>query len=163
MSTSDHDPKPRRVRFTLAALLAAVALAALGIHWGIAVHRAQQANADYRDTLSKYESGLLMDDDVVFASQEALDADLGVPFANPNEAYAAQMRRMGTMRYRAEALMFPSTGAVRPIVLFTTHYELARRRFAKVAGEAQAKAVDQEFDFPYRNQVEGHPAYERQL
>ncbi len=68
------------------------------------------------------------------------------------------MRRLAKMRLYAEGLVFPSTGAFRPMVVFTTHYELALRQLAKVAGERYAESVDKEFDFPYRDQFNGHPA-----
>ena len=72
------------------------------------------------------------------------------------------MRQLGSLRLRAEG-QYPATGATRPIVEFTSHYELARRQLAAIAGEGDADAVDKEFAFPYRDQFDGHPASERSL
>jgi hypothetical protein len=124
------------------------------------VRRADAATAQAEKVIEAYRAQAATRDDVILACEDALAAGLAVPLRSRLAAYEAHLRRLGEMRYLAEA-QFPATGMTRPIVEFTSHYELARRRLAKVAGEAYANAVDGEFDFPYRDQTNGHPAAER--
>mgnify|MGYP006908207769 CR=1 FL=1 len=159
---SDSAPKRRWFRFSLTGLLICVAIVAVATHWGICVWRANTATADAESAIVRYQDELILPVDVVQASQEALEADLTVPMRSSRAAYESHMRRMGRMRLLVEG-QFPVTGAVRPIVEFTSHYELARRKLIQIAGEDYADQVDGEFDFPYRDQFEGHPAAERSL
>lgn len=164
MSEQATTPAPKRcwLRFSLASLLILIAIGAVCAHWALCIRRADAATAHAVEAIERYKAETLVRFDVILASQDALEADLAVPLRNPQKAYEAHLRRLGTMRLLAEQ-DFPSTRMIRPIVEFTSHYELARRQLAKLAGDEYANAVDREFDFPYRDQFEGHPALERGL
>ncbi|MEX2114377.1 MAG: hypothetical protein WD845_14380 [Pirellulales bacterium] len=155
-------PNRRWLRFSLAGLLAIVAAAAISIHWITCILRANAATAKAGEAMEAYSAQAVVAADVLLASQEALEADLSVPLRSHRGAYESHLRRLAQMRYRVES-EYPATGSVRPIVEFTSHYELALRNLAKVAGEQYAKKVDSEFQFRYRDQFEGHPAAERSL
>jgi hypothetical protein len=137
-----------------------VTVIAIGIHWTNCVLRANAATKKAKEAMESYRAQTVTSDDVVLACQEALDADLAVPLRPRRDAYESQLRRLGEMRLYVES-MYPGSGQVRPIVEFTSHYELARRRLANIAGESYADRVDREFRFFYRDQVNGHPASER--
>ncbi len=151
-----------RWRFSLAAALLAIAIVGIAIQWWTLSHRARVARAAADDAIAKYDAGLLMGIEVIEAFQHALEADLAAPMHSDRTAYEDHLRRLGQMRLKVEN-WYPATGNWRPIVEFTSHYELARRKFADVAGKRRAEAVDAEFDFPYRDQVDGHPATVRSL
>jgi hypothetical protein len=151
-----------RWRFSLAAIFLAMAIFAVAVQWWLLSHRAQVARTAAEDAIAKHNAGLLMGIDVIEAFQHSLEADLAVPMHSERLAYETHLRRLGRMRLQAEN-QYPATANWRPIVEFTTHYELARRKFALVAGKRRAAAVDAEFDFPFRDQVNGHPAAVRSL
>jgi hypothetical protein len=151
-----------RWRFSLAAALLAIAVVGIATQWWLLSRRAQLARAAADDAIAQYDSGLLMGIDVIEAFQHALEADLSVPMHSERTAYETHLRRLGQLRLRAEN-QYPATGNWRPIVEFTTHYELARRKFAQIAGQRRADAVDAEFHFPFRDQFNGHPAAMRSL
>ncbi len=158
------EPRPTRrwPRFNLAGLFFIVAVAAFSIYWISRILLANAAAGNAGKAMEAYSAQAVTSADVIMACEEALDADLAVPFRSRRGAYESHLRRLAKMRYRVE-LEFPATGSVRPIVEFTSHYELALRRLANVAGERYANEVDSEFPFPYRDQYEGHPAAERSL
>ena len=149
-------------RFGLASCLIFVAISVVCTHWFLCVRRASIATARVDEVIEMYSAGTVLTADVLMAFQQSLDADLAVPMRSQLAAYETHMRRLGKMRALVEG-EFPATGMVRPIVEFTSHYELARRQLAKIAGEEYANAVDSEFDFPFRDQIDGHPAAERGL
>ncbi|REK11906.1 MAG: hypothetical protein DWQ37_12855 [Planctomycetota bacterium] len=158
----ETQPTTRRrwFQFRLASVLIAVGITAFGTHWFVCHRRAATARAHARSVIDQYESALVLESDVVLALYQLLDAELAVPSSDRRAAHEAHMRRLGELRLRAEN-MFPGSGVTRPIVVFTSHYELAKQRLAHAAGEAYADSVDREFDFPYRDQFNGHPAAER--
>lgn len=151
-----------RWRFSLATLLLAMAIVAGAAQWWALSNRARVASAAAEDAIARYNAAVILEIDVIEAFQRALEADLAVPMHSDRTAYETHLRRLAQMRLQAEG-QFGATGSWRPIVEFTTHYELARRRFAEVAGQRRADAVDAEFDFPYRDQFNGHPAAVRSL
>lgn len=161
-SVMETQPAVRRrwFQFRLASVLIAIGIAAFGTHWFVCHRRAAAAQAEASKVINQYESGTVLESDVVLALYQALDAKLAVPSADRRAAYEAHMRHLGELRLGAEH-EFPGSGRTRPIVVFTSHYELAKDRLAEVAAEAYADAVDREFDFPYRDQFKGHPAAER--
>jgi len=151
-----------RWRFSLAAALLAIAIVGIAIQWWILSHRARLATAAADEAITRYDAGLLAGIDVIEAFQRSLEADLALPLHSNRTAYETHLRRLGQMRLKVEN-QYPATGNWRPIVEFTTHYELSRRKFTDIAGKRRAEAVDAEFDFPYRDQVDGHPAAFRSL
>lgn len=154
--------KRRWFSFGLASLFLFVAIVAAGTRWVYCIRHANDKTARAEEVMDMYRADAVLEIDVVVASQEALEADLEVPFRGRRTAIEAHMRRMGDMRQYVE-LMYPAAGDVRPIVEFTSHYELARRKLAQIAGDEYANSVDGEFGFPYRDQFEGHPAAVRAL
>ena len=91
-----------RFQFGLKTFLIFVAFAALFADWGRRYYVSWAAQKNFQMTRAKYEAETITAGELLTASKEWLNAELGVPFFSSAAAHAAQVDRIAWLRKMCE-------------------------------------------------------------
>ena len=86
--------KPIRFQFSIATLLALVAVSAVAAHWSATKCRVALAEETLDAARSGYNAGVKSEEAIFRASVDLLHAQLAVPFCDRKAAFSAHIERM---------------------------------------------------------------------
>lgn len=96
--------KTIRFQFSIATLLAIVAVSAVAAHWYATKRRVALAQETLDAARSGYNAGMKTEEAIYRASVDLLHAQLAVPFCDRKAAFSAHIERMSALEQRVRNL-----------------------------------------------------------